>query len=233
MNPALFAERFASPPPGVTGAGAITLTADASIADASTTAITAGNLASTANGGSIISGVISGAGKLTFGAGAIGNGGVNLRLTANNTYAGGTVITANSAIAVTNTGSIVTGAAGVTIAANAGLLLNGKLVLSSNTATIANSGVVDGTTGTIDLNGQFDTFNGGSSGTYQLITGSGTTAGSFSVSGYNTSVFSSVTYNAGNLNFIAVPKPSTYGLIGAGALAGIAHVRRRRKVCAV
>ena len=159
-----------------------------------------------------------------------------LTLSGANTYTGGTTVSAGT-LAVANGGSIKVGAAGVALTASgATLTVNGTLVLTapSSTITTVAGTTVDGTTGVIDLGGQFNGFNGGSSGSYNLISGGGTIGGTFSVlnTGYDTNIWSNVTYSNGVLSFTAVPEPSTYGLMGAGALAAVAFVRRRRK-CAI
>jgi fibronectin-binding autotransporter adhesin len=146
-----------------------------------------------------------------------------------NTYTGGTIVSAGTLMVAATTGSIQVGAAGVTIASGATLTVNGTLELTSAAATLANSGTVTGS-GVIDLNGLFDGYG---SSTYALLSlGQNLSGANLTVTGYDTGVFTNVTFDnaTGNLNFAAVPEPSTYGLIGAGALAAVAFVRRRRKL---
>ena len=170
-------------------------------------------------------------GILANGSGTLGvtmyGAGNTLTLGGVNTYTGTTSVSAGT-LAITGTVRI-NGTGGIVIASGATLSLGGTLVATSGTDTLANAGAFTAG-GTLNLNGLFDTYNGGTDGTYTLVTGSGTKSGTFAgVTGYNTSVWSNVVYNDGMLTFTAVPEPSVYGLLGAGALAGAAAVRRRRK----
>lgn len=172
---------------------------------------------------------------LAANASAFGTGGV--------TVAGGTldvgaftianVVTGNGG-ALAGTGSLTNalllGASGVEIAAGASLTLTGGVtLLDGSSATIDNVGAVTlGGAGVLDLGGHFDgltgdyaynLFSNGVTGDFATITGFGG-----NITGVN---FDNAT---GLLSITAVPEPSTYGLLGAGALAAVAFVRRRRRL---
>lgn len=148
------------------------------------------------------------------------------------TGTGRLTVTGTGVLAIASGGSlVVNGAAGVTVASGATLAVAGALNLTTTGDTVSNAGTLVFVSGsTINLGAVFDGYNGGASGSYNLIVGGGTT-GATTVTGYNTAVWSSVGFDnaSGNLVFTAVPEPGTYGLLGAGALAGVAFVRRRRK----
>jgi autotransporter-associated beta strand protein len=179
--------------------------------------------------------IASGSITAAAGAGTTGvtkNGTGTWTLSGANTYTGGTTVTGGTLV-VASTGAINVGAAaaGVTVAASSTLAVDGKLVLTSATpGLIANSGgtiTLNSASSVLDLNNLFNTAIDGQ--TYQLITGGGTSGNFKSFANYTGSL--GLTFNAGNgtLTFQAVPEPSTYGLVGAGALAAVAMVRRRRK----
>ena len=128
------------------------------------------------------------------------------------------------------TGSVHT----VTLGSAANLVINGgtlkldsQLGTTTPAITLSGGGKYTWTTGTLDLSG---VFNSAGAGTYTLITGgtgnvdtAAPTIAGFS-NGLDTASFAN-----GILTLTAVPEPSAYGLIGAGALAAVAVVRRRRK----
>lgn len=158
-------------------------------------------------------------------------------LNGTNTYTGVTSVTAgtlqvNGQIMLTNAN--VSGA-DLTTAVGATLNLDGTLKLASDLATIGNLGTFKlEDSSVLNLNGMFDTFNGGATGTYNLFSTLGTidtsVASTFSsITGFNNSVWDSVTFNSANgqLAFTAVPEPSAALLGGLGALA---LLRRRRNL---
>jgi fibronectin-binding autotransporter adhesin len=153
-----------------------------------------------------------------------------LTLNGANTYTGVTAIAAGT-VNVGASGSInVNGANGITVASGATLALAGTLEVTSLFDSInISSGGTFTAGGTLDLNGVFD----GYTGDYSLISTTGTKSGNFTLTGYNGSNALSYNGSTGVLSFTAVPEPSTYGLLGAGALAAAAFVRRRRKAVGV
>jgi len=173
------------------------------------------------------------AGRLGGTLGLTKSGTGTLTLSGASTYTGTTQANAGS-LAVGATGTLrINGTAGITIASGAEFALNGVLNLNALTDTIVNDGTLTlGVGSVLRLNNIFD---GDSSRTsYLLVTtgGTGVTGNFTTVDGYSTSVFSSVVFDnaTGQLLFTAVPEPSTYGLLGAGALAALAMVRRRRAI---
>lgn len=148
-----------------------------------------------------------------------------------NTYTGVTTVSAGT-LTIADTGAIkVAGANGVVVASGAILTLNGKLELTSGTDSIANAGTINFDTNgcSILANNLFDTGLAGN--TYRLITG-GTlnNTGAVTVDLAGSSVWTSASLDAsGLITFTAVPEPSTYGLLGAGALGAASLARRRRK----
>ncbi len=69
--------------------------------------------------------------------------------------------------------------------------------------------------------------------TYDLIAGfENIDISGVGITGYDTANWQASINNNGELSFIAVPEPSTYGLLGAGALAAASMVRRRRRKAA-
>lgn len=171
-------------------------------------------------------------------------------LAGTNTYSGGTTVSGGTLI-TGNTSALGNGSAAVTV--NAGTLQIGNG--TANTVTLgsgANLVIATGATlkffaadsaialqgagsytlgnSTLDLNGLFN-----AAGTYQLISGgnaAGGTQGALSFLNFDSTNFSAA-FSGGNLVVSAVPEPSTYGLIGAGALAAVAFVRRRRKAAGI
>ena len=127
------------------------------------------------------------------------------------------------------------GAGDITLAAGQNLLITAGLWnvdLANGTDRIIGSG------GTFSLTGGVLNLGGGAINygtTYALITGfsSGSVGGTGSIQGYDTTNWMANLDDAGVLSFTAVPEPSTYGLLGAGALAAAALVRRRRKFAKV
>jgi len=165
---------------------------------------------------------VTGAGRLTkAGAGT-------LTLSGSNTYTGGTAV-GEGRLRVTGA-IVIGGASGITVASGAVLALDGTLRLTDTQATIANGGTVALGAGTsvLDLNGLFTSLTYGQ--TYDLFDNVGTITGGFkSITGYdNVNFKASFDNTTGKVTFNAVPEPSTYGLLGAGALAGAAVFRRRR-----
>lgn len=190
-----------------------------------------------------LTGVLSGTGALTkAGAGT-------LVLAGENNYAGG--VTVSGGVLATNSGSALGSGrvvlAGGTLQVGAGsdrLTLGDAANLTTTAATasvlkfnanlgsgapanltLAAGGKYDFSAGTLtlDLGNLFD-----AAGTYHLI-GGGTgnvDAASYAFTGANTANFSFAFAN-GDLAVTAVPEPGAYGLIGAGAFAAVAFVRRR------
>lgn len=176
----------------------------------------------------IFSGIVSGAGSLNKINGSDTN--TKLVLSGLNTYTGGTTVTSGT-INIAATGGIRVGASGVTLLSGATLAVDGKLTLTASNASIVNNGTIAfaGSGATIAVGALFDGISGN---TYQLITGSGTltNAGSVSFDLTGSSAWSTAVLGTGGLvTFTAIPEPSTYGLLGAGALAASAFVRRRKK----
>lgn len=96
--------------------------------------------------------------------------------------------------------------------------------------TLAGGGAFNfNATGALDLGGVLNGLSLGAH-TYTLIAGgTGTAVNVANITGYDATV-TDLSVSGGVLSFtaIAVPEPSTYGLLGAGALAAVALVRRRR-----
>lgn len=191
----------------------------------------------------VFANVVSGTGRVT----QMGSG--SSTLTGANTYAGGTVVSAGTLV-TGNTSALGTGNVNVTagvlrigngtantvqLGSGANLVVNGTLAFANNfgvnsataNITLQGTGGYTFTNGAVlDLNNLFNI-----AGTYNLITGGTGTKTDAMLSFAN---FDSVNYSAafsqGVLTVTAVPEPATYGLLGAGALAGVAVVRRRRKL---
>lgn len=166
-------------------------------------------------------GVFSGGAAIT----KLGTG--SLTFAAINTNTAKLTVSAGSVI-VANTGSIrINGGSGITIASGASLAVNGSLVATAATDTILNNGTLTGT-GVLKIGTVFDGISGN---TYSLITGTTSNALTLSVDTTGSAMWSSAVFNnaTGVITFTAVPEPSIYGLLGAGALAGVAFVRRRKR----
>ncbi len=151
----------------------------------------------------------------------------------------GTIVhTVNAAGAMTVAGGTLDlstdSAAVLTIAAAKNLVMTSGTILvhaqgNTGVTTIGQiqggSGAFQLTGGILDLGGNFN-----ASGQYQLIsgfTGANSVSG-LTLSGYDSTNFTASLSTAGLLTVTAVPEPSAYGLLAAGAL-GLAAVRRRRK----
>lgn len=199
----------------------------------------------------VVSSVIYGATASSNTGGIVKAGAGTMRLTGANLFAGGTTV--NAGVLMTgNTGALgggnVTVNTGgtlqvgdgsvktVTLAAGANLVVNtgGILKLDATLGTATPAVTLAGTggftfSGTLDLAG---VFNGATDGSGFLVIagGSGTkNAAGTTITGYSGPLFASLD-NAGYVTFTsAVPEPSAYGILGAGALAVAACVRRRRK----
>ncbi len=186
----------------------------------------------TAAGGFTISGGTLDAGNATaLGAGIVTvTGGTLVTSVANVTGIGN--LTLDNATSVLNLNG--TGAGTITLSASASLSMSAgtwQVDLANGKDTIARaasgSGTFGITGGTLDLgNGSIVYTN-----TYDLISGfsSGAVSG-LTIDGYDKTNWLASLGTNGTLSFSAVPEPSAYGLIGAGALAAVAFVRRRRKL---
>ena len=119
--------------------------------------------------------------------------------------------------------------AAVTLTGAAGFLLSGgtwKVNTGIDQITLA-SGSFNLASGLVDLT---NFANKSVAGTYSLIAGTGTSS---LANGNFTGGDAGFTYRidtVGDLVVTAVPEPSVYGLLGAGALAAAACIRRRRRV---
>lgn len=183
--------------------------------------------ANTYGGGTTVSlGVLAAAHASALGSGAVTVSGGELQTTVAAVGGMGGLTMSSGTLTLNGT------AAGtVTLAAGANLVMTGgtwKIGLATGTDVIAGSGAgtFSLTAGTLDLGG--GAINYGA--TYNLITGfaSGSVS-NVSFTNYDSSQWSASLSNAGVLSFTAVPEPSTYGLLGAGCLAGLAFVRRRSR----
>jgi autotransporter-associated beta strand protein len=207
-----------------------------------------GTLTFSRNNAHTVANIISGNGSLRIGsAGITGTGTQAVTLTGANTYTGATTI-ANGTLITGHASALGNGSAAVTV--NGGVLQIGNGTANSVTLGAgANLVIANGATlkffaadsaiglqgagsytlgnSTLDLNGAFN-----AAGTYHLISGGNSgagTQGTLSFSNFDNTNFTAA-FASGDLVVTAVPEPSTYGLIGAGALAAVAFVHRRRKV---
>ena len=187
-----------------------------------------------------LSGALGGAGKLTkAGAGTLTLSGANpfaggLRI------AGGTLVAAHANAPGAGDVTLAGGAlqlgegavSGVTLASGKSLVsesgTDSGLKFMSVTApglTLVGGGRYDFSSGTValDLNHLF-----GAESTYTLIAGGTGNVDATSYTFLNATAGFAYAFADGTLTVTAVPEPSTYGLLGAGALAAAALVRRRR-----
>ncbi len=203
----------------MSGAGALTKLGSGALALKANNSTFSGGI--TVNAGSLVTGHVS----------ALGSGSVNV--------AAGTLQVGDGSANTVTLGA----SANLVIADGATLKLGGLNALSlSNTGVASGTGVIALTGGTynfgstgaglLDLGGALNNLGAGDY-KYTLITGtlSGNDLSEVNIlgSGYDSSV-TNLSYANGVLSFTAVPEPSTYGLIGAGTLAAVAFVRRRRKL---
>lgn len=196
-----------------------------------------------------VANAISGSGALRIGTSATFGTATTTQvvtLTGANTYTGattvnnGTLITGNatalgngSAAVTVNAGTLQIGngtANSVTLGSGANLVIAAGATLKffAIDSAIALQGAGSYTLGDsiLDLNGLFN-----AAGTYHLISGGNAAAGTqgtLTFSNFDNTNFSAA-FSGGDLVVTAVPEPATYGLMGAGALAAVAFVRRRRK----
>lgn len=187
-----------------------------------------------------LSGALTGVGKLSkTGAGV-------LTLSGANTYSGGIFVGEGSLVtghlSSLGSGSVTVASGGVLVIGNgpansvvlgsgATLLIEagGVLQLGSITSAITLVGASGyDFAGVLDLNGLFDDVAGTQA--YTLISGSfsgGSSERLTGITGYDATRVSAE-FTGGVLTVTAIPEPSTYGLLGAGAVAVGALVRRRR-----
>jgi fibronectin-binding autotransporter adhesin len=196
------------------------------------TQVLSGASANTYTGGSLVSGGVLVTNKIAAlgsGAGAVNvnTSGATLQIGDGSGSSVNTVTLGSGASLLVANGAIIKLGA-----LNAGSLdtAMGVIVLQGAGSYTFNS------SGKLNLNGVLDGVFTSGTHTYQLISGGAGLGGGTELSLANISGFnSSITLNSftnGTLNFTAVPEPSTYGLIGAGALALVAAVRRRRRTIA-
>jgi fibronectin-binding autotransporter adhesin len=199
-----------------TGAGTVTLSG-ANIYTGVTT-VSGGTLLVNGNS-SLATGNLASAATTTLG----GTGTIGAALsTVNGNITGGTATT----VGTLNTKALTLGATGVYLAQiDSGALTADKLVvtgaLNLNAASVLTLTDLGGTT--VGL-GEVLTL-----ATYTTITGSFANRADDSIFTLGANQWQ-IDYGTNALTLTAVPEPSTYGLIGAGALAAVAFVRRRRKL---
>jgi fibronectin-binding autotransporter adhesin len=188
--------------------------------------------ANTFAGGTTISAGTLEAGSLSaLGTGAVGvSGGALVTSVASVTGIGNLTLDNASSVLTLNG----TAAGTITLSLNASLSMSAgtwQIDLASGMDAIARAASGTGTFsisgGTIDLGGGGIVYTN----TYNLLSGfsSGTVSG-LTIDGYDKTNWAASLGTNGTLSFQAVPEPSEYGLIGAGALAAVAFVRRRRKL---
>lgn len=233
----------------VTLASASRITSDSDTLTLSNTVTNGGfTLTLDGSGATIITGALSGTGALNkIGAGTLTLSGANTGFSGATSVNAGTLAVGHANAlgtgAVTVSGGTLqigatnlTGIASLTVTAgtlnttDGSITTTGAFTLDGGTWVIGNiidaitAGSFTLTSGLIDLSGFT---NKSTAGTYSLIDGTGTSA--FSDANFtngDTSFSYSIAGN-GDLIVSVVPEPSTYGIIGAGALASLALVRRR------